>query len=167
MHSTFTFNFPISALHMYERNPRKIDARAIEAVQCSIQRNGALDPIEADEEGVVLSGHTRLLAARALGLDVFPVVQHFGMDAVQKKAYRIAANKTAEYSKWDDELLRVELEDIEVDLSNAGIDISDELIEEMTGIADLHMYENVPQGGNEPEHDKGDGNVCPRCKYAW
>lgn len=116
MNSIFTEKFPIDKLIPYEKNPRKISQKAIDVVSKSIEMNGALDPIEIDDEGIILAGHTRAKAYRELGYTEAPVIQHIGLTDIQKRTYRIAANKTAEYSEWNDELLTEELKNIDMNI---------------------------------------------------
>ena len=59
---------------------------------------------------MIVAGHTRLLAAKKLGIESVPCVIADDLTPAQIKAYRIADNKTAEFAEWDDELLKIELE---------------------------------------------------------
>ena len=59
---------PIERVRPYERNPRNCPQSAIDLVATSISANGFLSPIICDEQLIILAGHTRLLAARQLGL---------------------------------------------------------------------------------------------------
>ena len=102
----------VSDLVPYERNPRKITQDAINVVKESIIQCGNLDPIEIDEDNVILSGHTRRLALHELGIEETDAVRYTGMTEEQKKKYRLLANKTGEFSAWDYELLDWELEDL-------------------------------------------------------
>ena len=158
MNSAFTEKYPIDNLKPYERNPRRITQKAIDAVAKSIRMNGALDPIEIDETGEVLAGHTRLKAYKELGYTECPVIQHIGLTKTQKRTYRIASNKTAEYSEWDDELLAAELKDIEYNI---------EQLQESTGVEQYDMTiptENKSIDENEMMHTQ---NECPKCGFKW
>lgn len=96
----------------YINNPR-INDNAVDAVAGSIAEFGFKNPIIVDRNNVIIAGHTRLLAARKLGLDQVPVIRAEDLTEKQVKAFRIADNKTAELSEWDDELLAMELEGLE------------------------------------------------------
>ena len=98
----------------YARNPRKNDA-AVAAVAASIKEFGWRQPIVVDEDGVVLAGHTRLAAARSLGMHEVPVHVAAGLTPAQAKAYRLADNRTNENAEWDDALLGLELADLRID----------------------------------------------------
>ena len=63
----------IDAIKPYERNPRKNDA-AVDSVAASIREFGFQQPIMCDTDGVIIVGHTRLKAAKKLGLKTVPVV---------------------------------------------------------------------------------------------
>lgn len=114
----------IADVKPYERNPR-INDNAVEAVAESIREFGFRSPIIVDENKVIICGHTRILAAKHLGLDTVPVHVAKGLTPEQVKAYRIADNKTGEIAEWDYDLLPLELADLQManfDLSLLGFD---------------------------------------------
>lgn len=113
-------NVSISKIKPYERNPRRNDA-AVEAVAASIQEFGFQQPIVCDMDGVIIVGHTRLKAAKKLGLKTVPVV-YADLQEDKAKAYRLADNKTGELAEWDFDLLDLELGDIELDMEPFGFD---------------------------------------------
>jgi hypothetical protein len=79
-----------------------------------------------DEFGVILAGHTRLLAAQQLKLTEAPVHQVTDMSLEKKQAYRLADNRTGEYARWDDELLALEMKELVVtnyDLAQTGFSV--------------------------------------------
>ena len=96
----------------YENNPR-INDEAVDDVVESIRQCTDLDPIEIDENNVILSGHTRLKAYYKLGFDEADVVRFTGLDEDQKRKYRLLANKTGEKSKWDFSKMEEELNDLD------------------------------------------------------
>lgn len=109
---------PIDSITPYENNPR-INDQAVDAVAASIKEFGWNVPIVCDENWVVIAGHTRLKAARQLGMTKVPVYVAKGLSAEQIKAYRIADNATAARSQWDDEKLTKEL----LALQSEGFDL--------------------------------------------
>ena len=127
--STMTIEtWPIDRLIPYDKNPRLNDD-AVEAVARSIQEFGFRQPIVVDEECVIIIGHTRLKAARKLGLTEVPVHVARGLYPEKIKALRIADNKTAEIAEWNLELLPIELAELQgmdFDLGLLGFD-QDEL----------------------------------------
>lgn len=103
---------PLEEIIPYENNPR-INDEAVKDTMESIRQCENLDPIELDENNVILSGHTRLKALKILGYKETEVVEYEGLTEEQKKKYRLLANKTAEKSFWDEEKLEIELEDLD------------------------------------------------------
>lgn len=103
----------IDAIKPYDKNPRSISEAAIDKVAASIQAFGFQQPIVVDRRGVVIAGHTRLLAAKRLGLSTVPVVRADSLSDAQAKAYRVADNRTGEEAEWDWLLLHAELEALE------------------------------------------------------
>ena len=106
---------PIGDVVPYEKNPRLND-QAVDAVANSIREFGFKVPIVVDSKGVVVSGHTRLKAAKTLGLADVPVIVADDLDDTKIKAFRLADNKVAELADWDESLLIKELEELD-DLS--------------------------------------------------
>ena len=125
MHISLT---PIEHIKPYARNPRVNDL-SVAKVAASIKEFGWQQPIVVDKNMVVVVGHTRLLAAKRLGYKSVPVHIADNLTDAQIKAYRIADNRTHEDSKWDMELLGIELGDLkesDIDLAVTGFD-ADEL----------------------------------------
>jgi DNA modification methylase len=119
---------PIDAVKEYDRNPRTISDAAIDAVAKSIEAFGFKIPILIDADGVIIAGHTRLRAARKLGLKEVPTIRADDLTPDQVKALRIADNKVASLTSWDMELLPIELADlkgVEFDLALLGFSAED------------------------------------------
>ena len=118
----------IDAITPYENNPRKIPKEAIEKVAASIREFGFRQPIVVDKDMVVVVGHTRLLAARSLGYDEVPVLVLSDLPPEKVKAYRLADNKTNEFTSWDDDRLMEELTAFlsvdDFDMEDFGFDMS-------------------------------------------
>lgn len=108
----------------YENNPR-INDEAVKDVIESVKQCGELDPIEVDENNIILSGHTRLKAYYKLGFDEADVVRFTGLDEEQKRKYRLLANKTGEKAKWDFSKLEQELADLDFEGYDFGFDLPD------------------------------------------
>ena len=98
----------VQELTPYAQNTKKHDQKQIDNVANSIKRFGWQQPIVIDEQGVVVIGHCRLLAAKKLGLKEVPVTVASGLTDEEIRELRIADNKTNE-SPWDLEMLEVEL----------------------------------------------------------
>jgi DNA modification methylase len=118
-------HWPIDKPIPYARNARKIPQAAIDKVASSINEFGWRQPIVVDRENVVIVGHTRLLAARKLGLSEVPVHVADNLTPEQAKTYRLMDNRSHEEAQWDLELLVPEITELQafaVDLSLTGFD---------------------------------------------
>jgi DNA modification methylase len=110
------------------KNPRKHSEPSIERLARSLDRFGFIDPIIADDEGLIVAGHGRWLAAGLRGLEEVPVIRIRFMSEADRRAYAVAANRLAELSEWDEELLSAELEFLfeqDYDLGVTGFEVSD------------------------------------------
>lgn len=115
----------IDALIPYARNSRTHSDAQIAQIAASIKEFGFTNPVLIDETGGIIAGHGRTMAARKLGLDEVPCLRLSYLSEAQKKAYIIADNKLALNAGWDDEMLKVELNDLsgmDFDLSLLGFD---------------------------------------------
>lgn len=115
---------PIGDVKPYGKNPRK-NAGAVKYVANSLREFGWRQPIVIDSGGVIVAGHTRLLAAQSLGMDTVPVVVADDLTPEQIKAYRLADNKTAEFAEWDADLLDMELDDLDIDMTLFGFELDE------------------------------------------
>jgi DNA modification methylase len=134
----------VSQIKRYARNPR-VNDQAVAAVAASIDKFGFRQPLVLDEEGVIVVGDTRYLAALQLGLKQVPVHVATGVSPAQLKAYRIADNQTATLADWNFDLLAQELTDLQqmnFDLSLVGFS-ADELSQ--------HMHPDASQGWTDPD----------------
>jgi len=112
----------ISDIKPYSRNPRK--KLNLDKVVESIRNYGWQQPIVVDRAGVIIAGHSRYEAAKILECKEIPVLIA-DLSPEKAKAYRIADNKTNQYSEWDYSLLNKEftdLLDINMDLEMTGFD---------------------------------------------
>ena len=113
----------LEEIRPYEHNPRKNEP-AVDKVAESLKEFGWQQPIVVDPAGVIIAGHTRLKAAQRLGLKTAPVVVAEDLTPEQAKAYRLADNRTNEFSLWDDSLLSEELFGIQnIDMNLFGFDM--------------------------------------------
>jgi ParB family transcriptional regulator, chromosome partitioning protein len=103
----------IKSLIPYAKNARTHSDAQVAQIAASMKEWGWTNPILVDEEGVIIAGHGRLLAAQRLGLDEAPVMVAEGWTEAQKRAYTLADNKLALNAGWDDEILRLELSDLD------------------------------------------------------
>lgn len=141
-------NVPVGSIKPYEKNPRKNEA-GVEKVANSIREFGFKQPIVVDRNGVIIAGHTRYKAALSLKLKEVPVLYATDLTDDQVKAYRLADNKTNEFSEWDDDLLSAELKELlnlNFDMAQFGF-ADEESGEPYTNKIDAPQYEIT---GEEP-----------------
>ena len=151
-------HWPVCKLIPYGRNPRKND-HVIEQMAGAIQEFGFRIPIIAKSTGEVVDGHLRLKAALHLGLETVPVVLADDLTPMQIKAFRILANRSATWADWDEDLLRLELEELQrddFDLALTGFD-DDEIAELLAG-------EETTTEGNTDEDAAPEVPVVPVSK---
>jgi site-specific DNA-methyltransferase (adenine-specific) len=126
----------------YINNPRKNDD-AVDAVASSIKHFGFKVPIVIDAKNEVIAGHTRLKAAKKLGMDQVPCIVADDLNENQIKAFRLADNKVSELAVWDDALLGIEMFSIhDIDLLSFGFDVYDE--------SQFGLEFELPDGDKEP-----------------
>lgn len=108
----------------YIKNPRKND-QVIQRMVESISEFGFTIPVLAKSDGSVIDGHLRLKAAIKMKMEQVPVVIADHLSESQIKAFRLLANRSANWAEWDEDLLKIELLDLkksDFDLSLTGFD---------------------------------------------
>lgn len=116
----------IDDLEPYANNPR-LNEEAVKYVANSIREFGWKVPVVIDRNNVIVAGHTRVKAAKQLGIREIPCIVADDLTEDQIKAFRLADNKTAELSEWDFDALNIELEDIRMDMEPFGFeDVSED-----------------------------------------
>lgn len=139
----------VADLNPYENNPRLNDG-AVDAVAASIKEFGFKVPIVVDSDGVIVTGHTRLKAAKKLGIDTVPVIVADDLTPEQVKAFRLADNKTGELAQWDLDKLDIELDGIdEIDMGDFGFDMNLEVEAD-----DVEPIDDEDIGGTLPQEHK-------------
>lgn len=146
----------VDRIKPYPRNARTHPAEQITLLAALFKRHGVDQPIVVDDDGIILKGHGRHLAAIEAGLTHFPVVQRIGMSDAEKRALRIEDNQVGLMSSWDAELIRSEIailraEDYPISLLGFG-DV------------ELIQFEASP-GPNAPERGTV-GNLAERFGIA-
>jgi len=152
---------PIDDLIEYARNPRKND-HAVDNIAAAIKEFGFRIPIVAKSDGTVVDGHLRLKAAKKLKLKTVPVLNADDMSEAQIKAFRISVNKMADLAEWDNDLLKLEFDELQelgFDLSLTGFSVS-----ELSGL----FFEPDFGAGTEADQGKLDELSpkmvrCPHC----
>jgi ParB-like chromosome segregation protein Spo0J len=125
----------ITRLTPYARNSRTHSDEQIGQIAASIKEWGWTTPVLVDEDGSIIAGHGRTLAAQRLKMTEVPVMVAKGWSDAKKRAYVIADNKLAMNAGWDNEMLKLELhalaeEDFQLDTTGFS---PDELTEIMFG----------------------------------
>lgn len=132
----------ITEIIPYANNPRN-NAAAIDAVAASIREFGFKVPVVIDKNNILITGHTRLEAAKKLGITKIPAIRASDLTDAQVKAFRLADNKVAEIATWDDKALAAELQaldDMDFDMSEFGFS-DDELRDNVEGLEDPEIPE--------------------------
>lgn len=116
---------PTDKIVPYENNPRLND-EAVEAVANSIKQFGFKVPIIIDSSNIIVAGHTRLKAAKLLGMDKVPCIVADDLTEEQIRAFRLVDNKVSELADWDYEKLEEELANINsIDMNIFDFDMSE------------------------------------------
>lgn len=133
----------------YARNARQHDEKQVAQIASSIKEFGFLNPVLIDKDNGIIAGHGRVLAAHKLKMKHVPCLRIEHLTETQKKAYILADNRLAEKSTWDNDLLKLELEELDnldFDLDLIGFDgfDNDELKDE--------FEPNFPRENQEKEN---------------
>ena len=147
--------WPIEKLFPYARNARTHSAEQVAQVAASIAEFGWTSPILSGSDGIIIAGHARLLAARKLGMKEVPVIVLDHLTEAQRRALVLADNKLALNAGWDEEMLRVELQDLEVNGFN--LDLIGFSAEEL---------ETILAGGEETIEGQTDEDAIPEAQAA-
>lgn len=102
----------IKKLVPYANNSRTHSEEQIKQIQSSIREFGFINPVLIDSNFGIIAGHARVLAAKAEGMKEVPCVFVDHLTEAQKKAYILADNKLALNAGWDEDMLKVEMEEL-------------------------------------------------------
>ena len=149
----------VQRLVPYAKNARTHSAAQVDQIAASIREWGWTNPVLVDEAGTIIAGHGRVLAARKLRIVDVPVMVAAGWTEVQKRAYTIADNKLTLNGGWDEELLGLELEELEVlgfDLDLIGFSEDERVALTARGTEGLTDPDTVPDLPSNPVTRPGD-----------
>jgi len=151
----------IGQLLPYARNARTHDDAQVAQIAASIKEFGFNNPILIADDQSIVAGHGRLAAARKLGLTEVPVVRLSHLSDTQRKAYILADNRLALNAGWDNDLLKLELQELEiegVDLEMLGFSKEelDGLLNSLETTEGLTDEDAVPETPEEPITKPGD-----------
>lgn len=127
----------------YARNARTHSDSQVAQLAASIKEFGFNNPVAIDADGMILCGHGRVMAAQRLGMDEVPTVCLAHLTDIQKKAYILADNKLALNAGWDNDMLKVELEDLK--FSNFDLDLVGFSTEELDEIMNQNEETEVEE----------------------
>jgi hypothetical protein len=135
----------------YARNARTHSDEQVAQLAASIKEWGWTTPVLIDEDGEIIAGHGRVMAARKLGIEEVPTMTATGWTKAQKQAYVLADNQLPQNAGWDMDLLSVEMKD----LDSEGFDLSligfgDDMLRaagrsETEGLTDEDAVPDVPE----------------------
>lgn len=156
----------VADLIPYARNSRTHSDEQVSQIAASIKEWGWTVPVLIEADGGLIAGHGRILAAQKLGIKDVPCMIAEGWTEAQKKAYIIADNKLALNAGWDNDLLKIELQDLgdlDFDLSLTGFDV-----EEMAALF-LEPSMDAPDSSSkeiDPDAYAMD-HTCPKCGFEY
>lgn len=133
----------IDKLVPYVNNARTHSTEQITKLRSSLREFGFVNPIIIDREFNIIAGHGRLMAAKEEGINEVPCVFVDYLTDAQKKAYILADNRMAMDAGWDEELLKIEMEELQnlgYDLGYTGFDEKE--LEELFGIDDKEVKDD-------------------------
>ena len=127
----------------YVNNARTHSAEQILKLRSSLREFGFVNPIIIDKDFNIIAGHGRLMAAKEEGIKEVPCVFADFLTEAQKKAYILADNRMAMDAGWDEELLKIEMEELQnlgYDLGYTGFDEKE--LAELFGIDDKEVEDD-------------------------
>ena len=128
--------WPVEDLKPYVKNARTHPPEQIDQIAASMERFGFTIPMLVSEDGTIIAGHGRLMAAAQLGLSEVPVMVARGWSDEDRRIYTLADNRLAETSEWDPEMLRIEVDDLREQVGAADL--------AMFGFSDADLAEILP-----------------------
>ena len=157
-------SWPIARLRPYARNAKMHGDDQVAKIAASMAKFGWTVPCMVADDGELIAGHGRVLAATMLGLTEVPVIRLSHLDEAERRAYRIADNKLTELGEWDEALLRDEIagllaEDFDLTLLGISDDDLDALLrdpEALGGDGPVEGEDNVPELPVTPVSVPGD-----------
>lgn len=154
----------LSDLLPYARNSRTHSEAQVKKIIASIQEFGFTNPVLAAEDGEIIAGHGRVMAAKKIGLKSVPVIRLPHLTEAQRRAYVVADNRIALDAGWDQELLRLEIGEIgdQIDLTVTGFSVDE-----------LSQLVLPDASGGASEEKTGETSArkqlvcCPRCTNTF
>jgi DNA modification methylase len=139
-------NLPIAALKLGSRQLRIRKKRDLDSMAASIRQFGFLVPALIDADNLIICGKGRVDAARLLGMTDVPCIRVTHLSEAERRVFAIAENQLGQLAGWDQETLRIELQEL------SGMDLSFGL--ELTGFTSAKIDSIVfgGEGGDAREN---------------
>lgn len=153
---------PVEALIPYARNSRTHSDEQVAQIAASIREFGFTNPVLVDDEGGIVAGHGRVMAARQIGMTAVPTINVGWLSEQQRRAYVIADNQLAMNAGWDESILAQEVawlqdQQFNTDLLGFNADFLDGLLaEESATDVGLTDQDDAPSLQAEPVTRLGD-----------
>ena len=146
----------IDDIKPYERNTKIHTDEQVKQIKRSITEFGFNDPI-AIWNGEIIEGHGRYLAAKELGLSTVPVMRLDNLTDEQRRAYAIVHNRLTLNTGFDIDMLKLEMSEIELDMSDFGFESIDEEINAL----------DLDYDSGEPNDEQFEAVKCPKCGFVF
>ena len=122
-------HLPVSSLKEFPNNPRTHTKAQIRKIAESIRAFGFNNPVIIDSQSTIIAGHGRVRAAKLIGLEQVPTIRLSSLSPAQIRAYVIADNRLCLDAGWNEEILKIELQNLialdEVDISLTGFETAE------------------------------------------
>ena len=156
----------VADLIPYAANSRTHSDAQVAQIAASIKEFGWTNPILIDGDNTIIAGHGRLLAARKLGMDEVPAIILDHLSKAQQRALVIADNQLALNAGWDIDMLKAEIEDLNLE----GFDLG------LLGFDERELANFILEANFEPGTESDQGKldqlepkmvICPHCKSEF
>ena len=146
---------PIDSVRVYAKNAKLHPAQQIEQIKKSIQDFGNNDPIAVwGKDSTIVEGHGRYIALKELGYEEVDIIRLDHLSNEQRRAYALVHNKLTMNSPFDIDMLSLELEDIDIDMTEFGFEEAVDFNEDALN----DLFTDAPEKEKEPKKIQ-----CPHC----
>jgi ParB family transcriptional regulator, chromosome partitioning protein len=154
----------VTDLIPYIANSRTHSDAQVAQIAASIKEFGWTNPILVSGDDSIIAGHGRLMAARKLGMEEVPVIALDHLSKSQQRALVIADNQLALNAGWNMDMLKAEIEDLQLDdfdIDLLGFDAS-----ALDKMLDDAMPQEAPDEFKEVD-EEALGHSCPKCGFEF
>lgn len=165
----------VDELIPYARNARTHSPEQVTKLASSIKEFGFINPVIISDDGGILAGHGRVMAAKKLGIEKVPCVIESHLTEAQKRAYILADNRLAIDAGWDEDMLRLEIQELsslDYDLSLTGfsevqLSFYSSENENADTIDGFDFNKLIENSNNEDSSSKKKTAICPECGHEF